>query len=340
MKKTSLADIANALGVSKTLVSMVMNGRGDQHGINKETQKRVKDKAIELNYMPNQMARSLRTGKTNTIGLIIADIANPFFAMMARSMEDYAISKGYNLIFSSSDENAEREIELIEMMRNRQVDGLIVASTLQKDNSQVLEQLDKVGFPIVLIDRYIPDTNFNYVVADNAKGAEELTQHLINAGKKKIALLTISPSHITSITDRIDGYKNALQKNNIKIDNDLIIEIPFDDVENSVAKACNSFSPSDRPDAVITLNNNLASACLRTFRSSGLRVPEDILFVSFDNMEWFELSSPTITGVDQPISNMGKKAVEIIIEKLEKKDSPSYQEKLPVDLMVRESSKC
>ena len=134
MKRVSLADIAKSAEVSKSLVSLVLNDRGDDHGISKSTQKKVRKVADKLNYTPNSMARSLRTGKTDTIGLIIADIGNPFFARLARSIEDFAFTKGYHLIFSSSDESAALEGQLIEMMRNRQVDGLIISSTLVQNN--------------------------------------------------------------------------------------------------------------------------------------------------------------------------------------------------------------
>ena len=196
MKKTSLADIAKALDVSKTLVSMVLNGQGDLHGINVNTQKRVMDKAKELNYKPNRMARGLRTGKSNSIGLIVADIANPFYAKIARSIEDYAYDKGFHLMFASSDENPKREEELIDMLTDRQVDGLIIASTLNESNKQPLVNLKNSNIPFVLIDRYIEGIEVDMVVGDNEKGAFDLTNHLLDKGKKKIALLTVSPKSL------------------------------------------------------------------------------------------------------------------------------------------------
>ena len=136
MKKISLADVAKSLGVSKTLVSLVLNDRGDEKGINKDTQQRVRDKVKELNYKPNQFARGLRVGKSNTIGLVVADISNSFYAKMCRSIEDHCTENGYNLIICSSDENPEKESELIQMLIDRQVDGLII-STTQKNNNDI-----------------------------------------------------------------------------------------------------------------------------------------------------------------------------------------------------------
>lgn len=336
MKKTSLSDIAEALSVSKSLVSLVLNNKGDQHGISKKTQENVKQMASSLNYSPNSMARSLRTGKTDTIGLIIADIANPFFAKLARSIEDYAFTKGYHLIFSSSDESEELEVKLIKMMQNRQTDGLIISSTLVKENSKVLELLQKNDFPFVLIDRYIPDTNFSYVVSDNEKGSEILTQHIIDQGRKRIALFTLTPSHLTSISDRIKGYKTALKKNNIEVDESLIIEIPFDDIDQ-VETVFDSMSKQN-VDAIVTLNNSLAFVCLKECKKRNISIPKDIAFASFDNVSWFELTEPNITGVKQPITEMGKKAVEILIQKLEGKVTSENQLQLPVELILRGSS--
>ena len=339
MKKTSLLDIAKSLGVSKTLVSMVLNNQGDLHGINSDTQKRVKDKAKELNYKPNPMARGLRTGKTNTIGLVVADIANPFYAKMARAIEDYAFKKGYNLIFASSDENAEREKALVSMLRDRQVDGIIVTTTLKDNDISMYEVLAKEKYPFVFIDRYIPSFNCDFVIEDNEKGAFDLTTHLIKSGKKKIALFTISPSHLSSINDRIKGYKAALHAHGMSESEELIVEIPFDDVEKSTNKALKELI--EKGDAILTLNNNLASACLKYFKENNIKIPEDLFFASYDNVEWFEYSSPTITGVGQPIQQIGEKSVEILLSQINKKDGESRDienSSLRSKLVIRESS--
>lgn len=336
MKRVSLADIAKSAEVSKSLVSLVLNDRGDDHGISKSTQKKVRKVADKLNYTPNSMARSLRTGKTDTIGLIIADIGNPFFARLARSIEDFAFTKGYHLIFSSSDESAALEGQLIEMMRNRQVDGLIISSTLVQNNCQILHSLKAENFPFVLIDRYIPNTDFSYVVSDNEQGTVDLVQHLVDQGRKKIALYSITPSHLTSITDRIAGYKKALTLNNIPIDPQLIIEIPFDNIQ----KVKESFDLLERKkvDAIITLNNSLAHICLKSCQERGIRIPEDISFTSFDNVDWFDLVNPGVTGVQQNIEAMGEKAVEILMNKFKNKAHKSSKELLSVQLKIRQSS--
>jgi len=166
-KKISITDIANSLNVSKTLVSMVINNHGNTQGISKATQKRVWEKIKEMNYKPNLIARSLRLGKSNTLGLIVSDISNSFYSKIARNIERYAESKGFNLIISSTDEEISREVRLINMLKDRQVDGLIISSS-QIDSSE-FDLLNKDNYPFVLIDRYIPSLKSNYVGVDNKK---------------------------------------------------------------------------------------------------------------------------------------------------------------------------
>ena len=339
MKKTSLADIAAALGVSKTLVSMVLNGQGDLHGINTNTQKKVLDKAKELNYKPNRMARGLRTGRSNTIGLIVADIANPFYAKIARSIEDFANKTGYHMIFASSDENSKREEELIDMLTDRQVDGLIIASTLNVDTKEPLVNLHKNNIPYILIDRYIENLDADMVVSDNEKGAFDLTNHLLKKGRDKIALLTISPNHLSSIKDRIKGYKSALNVQGGN--NEIIFNIPYESVEESVNKHLSDVLKNKTADAILTLNNKLANACIKYFKDNNISVPNDIAFASYDDVEWFEYVTPTITGMAQPIKEIGEKAIKLLIDKIKSNNNNQQPQhiSLSAKLIERESSK-
>lgn len=338
-KKTSLADIARALGVSKTLVSMVLNDKGDENGINKDTQKRVLEKAKELNYKPNMMARSLRMGRSNTIGLIVADISNSFYARMCRAVEDAASKHGYQVLFASSDEKAAKEKGLIQMLRDRQVDGLIISTTLS--NNEDIEALKQENFPLVLIDRFVPGQETPFVTSDNFQGSIEAIEHLIGNGLRRIGQLTISPSHLTSITERTRGYKSALEKHNIPIDESLIREIPYDDIRGSIWKIVPELVQGPKKvDGLFVANNNLAVATLECIQELGLRIPEDVKVVSFDDIEMFKFSHPPITAVSQPVIEMGAKAVEVLIDKMTKGKSGKVDDKvfLPTKLIVRQSS--
>ena len=337
MKKVSLADVAKSLGVSKTLVSLVLNDRGDEKGINKGTQQRVRDKVKELNYKPNQFARGLRIGKSNTIGLVVADISNSFYAKMCRSIEDHCTANGYNLIICSSDENPEKESELIQMLIDRQVDGLII-STTQKNNSDI-NLLKKNSFPFVLIDRNIPKIDTNYVIVDNKKGAKNVINHLIKLGNKKIGHLTISPSHLSSLKDRTAGYKEALKENGIRVDNSLIREISFENIKEDVHRELKELlSPPQSINSLFVANNNIAVACLESFKEMNIRIPQDVALVSFDDIDAFKLCYPPVTAVAQPIVQMGKEAVNIIINEIKSEGAVAPQQiLLPTHLEIRRS---
>lgn len=338
MKKTSLADIAKALNVSKALVSIVLNGKGKDHGINENTQKRVIAKAKELNYKPNAIARGLRTGKSNTLGLIVADISNAFYAKICRAIEEKAWKSGYHLMISSSEENPERESELIRVFRERQVDGLII-STTQMDKKEIL-QLKEEKFPFVLIDRQLPDEETNYVVVDNYKGAFDVVEHLINLGFSRIGHLTISPTHLSTLQDRTRGYKDALTKHGIKVEDSLIREVSFDDVREGVRREMKKLvSPPNSVEAVFIANNNLAINALICLKEMELRIPQDVAMVVFDDIDMFRFVHPPITAVAQPIEEIGYQALDMLLEKVNKKGSIDTHDSVVLDpkLVIRRS---
>lgn len=338
-KKISLTDIADALGVSRTLVSMVLNGQGDLHGISKQTQDKVVSKAKELNYRPNAIARGLRTGKSNTIGLIVTDISNNFYAQIARRIEDKASQSGYHLMFCSSDENEDREEELILMLRNRQIDGLILATTFREPG--ILKELLKERFPFVLIDRYIPDFDASSVVVDNYNGSLQAVEHLIANGHRNIGLLTISPSHLSSLREREKGYEEALWKHGLNVSEQNIFEIPFDSIFKSVGEALQKMLHAPKPiTAIYAINNSIAKACLEHLTEMKLQIPKDIALLSFDDIDVFKFCNPTVTAVAQPIQEIGDKAVDILLNMIKNEhDFVQQQIVLPTEMMLRKSVK-
>jgi LacI family transcriptional regulator, galactose operon repressor len=337
MKKISLADVAKSLGVSKTLVSLVLNDRGDEKGINKDTQQRVRDKVKELNYKPNQFARGLRIGKSNTIGLVVADISNSFYAKMCRSIEDNCTANGYNLIICSSDENPEKESELIQMLVDRQVDGLIISTT--QNNNNDIKLLKKNNFPFVLIDRNIPKIETNYVGVENRLGAKEAVNHLIQLGNKKVGHLTISPSHLSSLKERTAGYKEALKENGIRVESNLIREISFDNIKEDVHRELKELlSPPQSINSLFVANNNIAVACLESLKEMNIKIPQDVALVSFDDIDAFKLCYPPVTAVVQPITKMGATAVDMLINNIENNENYQYKQvSLSNSLEVRRS---
>jgi len=340
-KKISITDIAKSLGVSKTLVSMVINNRGDINGISKKTQKRVWAKVKDLNYKPNMMARSLRLGKSNIIGLIVSDISNSFYSKIARNIERYAEFKGYNLIICSTEEDIPREIRLINMLKDRQVDGLIISSS-QKD-SIVFDGLIKDNYPFVLIDRYIPGFKSNYVGVDNIKGTYDGLMHLIRQGYDKIAVFAITPTYVSSINDRIVGYMKALIDSGLNYNKNLLKEIPCNNIKPVVKEELKKLLlPKNKINAIFAINNSIAIACIEYLNEMHIKIPEDIALISFDDIDFFKLTIPTVTSVEQPIEEICKQAIDVLENEIDTNGNFSVNEKqkiiLPTNLIIRRST--
>ncbi|MES2680425.1 MAG: LacI family DNA-binding transcriptional regulator [Bacteroidota bacterium] len=314
MKRLQLEDLSKQLGYSKTLISMVLNGKGNQYGISKKTQAAVLDAVAQLNYAPNKFAKALRTGKSYFIGLIVTDISNPFYSTIAKSIENVLFDSGYNLMVCSTEENEEKEKRLVEMMLNQQgVDGLIVASTFK--NSAFYEQARFAKTPIVFIDRILPLFNTNYVVIDNYGGSVEIVTKLVKLGHKRIACFCITPLYLSTVEDRVNGYKEALQKNNLQNDPDLIKAINFDHIDLDVEKSLNELLKLDTvPDAIFALNNHIAVALLKILKKKEfLKLAAKIKIACFDDIELFNIIDRSVISVSQPVQEIGKNSSLILL---------------------------
>lgn len=339
MKKTSLNDIAQQLGVSKTLVSLVLNGKGREHRISEEICKKVKNLARELNYKPNQIAKGLRTGKTNTIGLIIADIANPFFGKLGREIEKEAARHGYRVMFCSSDENAENSANQIEMLQQGQVDGFIIAPPAGSEN-QILS-LKRSKIPLVLVDRHFPDIETNYIIVDNIEASYDAVNHLIKKGYRKIACVTLNV-HLNNMNQRVLGYKQALIDNNIQVDEELIKMMPFSHEKDELVEAVKDLEPGNREkvDAVFFATSKLGIMGIETIHSMGLKIPNDIAVVSFDDPDAYKISQPPISAIAQPLKEIGIESVKVLLELMKSKKGTTEVKKivLKANFIPRKSS--
>jgi len=337
IKKTLLEDIAKELNVSKTLVSMVINGKGDAYGISKKTQEKVLAKAGEMEYTPNVFARALRTGKSHLIALLVADISNPFYSNIAKHVEKELATKGYNLMICSTDENVEREEKLISLFAEQHmIDGLIIATTNTSGEYFKKERLR--NFPIVFIDRYLPDIESNYVVANNYQGSYELTELLVKKGCKNILALNITPSHISSLTERVKGYKEALKKHDIAFKDENLVEISFDNIQNDVRTQLTKRLKQGKIDAIYTLNNHIATACLNVFNEMGFDAKkEGVLFASFDDISLFDFVKPSVISVSQPVENIGIEAANLALHLIDSKTNTTDVKKivLPTSIISR-----
>ncbi len=339
MKRTSLNDIAKQLGVSKTLVSFVLNGKAKEYRISDEICRKVMDLAMELNYQPNRIAQGLRTGKTKTFGLVIADISNPFFGKLCREIEQETARNGYRLIVCSSDENPENSRQQIAMLQQSQVDGFIISPPMNSED-QILA-LSKGSIPFVLIDRYFPEIESNYIVVDNFEAAYRATSHLLKLGRKKIANLTVN-LNLVNMKERTDGYKQALLDHSVKIDDNLVRVLPFSHDSKDVALAIKELvgdRTDFKADAILFSTSKIGIMGIECISQLELIIPDDIAVVSFDNTDAYKICVSPVTVVGQPLREIGKTAVQILLNEILHPEAGSkhQQIKLKTEFIVRKS---
>ncbi len=312
-KKISLKDIAEAVGVSTALVSYVLNNQKENR-ISKTIAQKIREAAQALNYQPNHIAKSLKTSKTRTLGLIVADIANPFSSSLTRIIEDEADQQDYTVIFGSSDENPQKCQKLITTLLNRQVDGLLIAAP--EGTEAQLADLQEQGVPFVLIDRYFPSLPTNYVALNNYQSIYTATQYLIDSGYQRIGLITYKTA-LFHIQERTRGYRSALKENEISVDASWLKELSAGNLTTDMANAIQELTTGLHPVKVIIFSaNTLAISGLKLIKSLNLRVPDDIALVGFDETEAFDLFYAPPTYIRQPLREMGQLATRILLDTL------------------------
>lgn len=336
-KKFSIVDIANQLSISKTTISFILNGLAKEKRISDEVVEKVLKFVKEVEYKPNSLAKSLRTGKSNTIGLMVEDISNHFFANIARMIEDKAYENGFKLTYCSTDNKTEKTREMIAMFRDRRVDGYIIAPPegIEEDIAQLISE----GFPVVLFDRYLTNITTDYVVVDNFFSTYNATKHLITQGGfKNIGFVNFTSSQ-TQLQQRMQGYKMAMNEHNLKT---YIKEIVYHPDLELITKPIHSFLKKHSfLDAVLFGTNHLGACGLRVIKDLGLTVPDDIAVVSFDDYELFQMHNPTVTAIAQPIDKIADKIISIMVHRLTKNSADKTETEtvmLPTELFVRESS--
>lgn len=330
--QVTIRDVAKLAGVAPITVSRVVNGLP---GVSQSTRERVNKAIAELNYVPNAMAKSLRSQQSRTIALVVTDITNPFWTTVARGVEDTAARRGYNVIFCNTDEDLEKEANYINILLQRRVDGLIIAPS--PGDKDYLISLKRHNVPCVLIDRRVNGFNADVVRSDSKEGARLLTQHLINLGHRRIALLA-GPTKVFTSRERLAGYLETLQKNNIPIDDDLIKEGMFEeDGGFQFAKEILDYVP--RPTAVFAANLSIAIGALRALREAGVRVPEDVGLVCFDDLPQASLIYPFLTVWAQRPYAMGIAAAELLLDRMASRTRRHKIREIIIDadLIIRKS---
>jgi LacI family transcriptional regulator len=313
-KRTLLKDVANSLGVSTTLVSVVLNGKAEQYRISEEMKKRVFAAAMDMNYSPNLVAQNLRGGKSQLIGIIVTDISNPFYSMILRIIEDRANELNYTVLFSSSDEDLNNTKKLINVLLNKGVDGMIIVPC--DGSEEIIKNLHDDNIPLVLIDRHFSNLDVSYSCLNNHKATELATQHLIEQGYKNISIVAYR-TKMLHIFDRIAGYEDTMNKAGLK-DNIFIKRINISNPRLEMYKTLDFLINTKKADAVIFLTNLLTLNGLYCFNEMKVKIPDDIAVVGFNRNDVFNLFYSPITYIKQPIEEIAREAVDILVDKIKR----------------------
>ena len=324
----SLKDIAEKLNLSKTTVSWVLSGQGNKKGISAETQNRVFACARELAYEPNLLARSLNTGISKTIGLILPSISDSFYAHIAHQIESEAEKAGYSLMIASSNSEIERENAMIRLFRSKKVDGMIIAPT--KISKREINRLVDSHYPVLLFDRYFPEMHVNYVIINNEESSYKLVRHLIDKGFRKIAIITTNP-HLLTMDMRREGYANALSDAHIRINPDLYGEVTYVNYQDNIYSTLDRiFSVVPDVDGFFFTTHILAIEALRYFYDRGIDINDGswgLACIHEDSL--FRVLAPKMNIAHFPIEEIGNNAVRILLNQIRQSNDPEAGEYVP-----------
>ncbi len=331
---STLRTLADQIGLSVSTVSRILSGQASRYRISPRTAERVLAKARRLRIAPNPLARGLKVNKTLTIGLVIPDISNPFFAGIARSVETEAASRGYSTILCDTQDDTGREKEAIRVLRDRKVEGLVICPVGQ--SSQHLRIFESDPVPIVLVDRYFSDLKVPFVASDNVRGAYEATRYLLARGHRRIAciqgLAGTSPN-----TLRIRGYRLALADHRVPFRSSLIVGNSFS-LQNGYDQTRRLLD--QRPDltAIFAFSNLIALGALRALSENRRSVPKDISVLCFDDQPYCAYLAPPMTTIEQNNAELGRRAVTLLFDRIQQSQSGSTIGVLiPTRLIERQS---
>lgn len=337
-ESSTIKDIAKALGLSASTVSRALR---DSYQISAETKKLVLDYAAQIHYRPNPIAQSLKEKRSRSIGIIVSEVANNFFSQAINGIESVAYSRGYHVIIAQSHESYEREVLNVDHLASRSVDGLLVSLSNETKDEKHFSTLCNRGLPIVFFDRVSNEIDTYKVVADNVKGAFEVTEHLIKNGYRRIAHVTNAP--FLSITkERLEGYKIALEKYDLPHCPELIQYCSHGGMlENEMKNAIRHLLHlPQKPDAILTASDRITFGCLTELGRKNIQIPQQIAVAGFTNSKITHLLHPALTTVEQPAFEMGRKATELLLNMIESKRPVTSFEKVVLDteLFIRKSS--
>lgn len=332
--KTTIGDIARIAKVSKSTVSHVLN---NTKNVSDKTREKILKVIEETGYTPNLVAKALKKSETKTIGLVISDIQNQYFIDVIKAISDECIKNGYMVFLADSNDDPVRELEIAKSFCERCVDGVILSPTANSEK-YVGQYFRERDIPIVYIDRML-DLNGDWVGSENHRSMRSLTEHLISLGHKRIAFAA-GLRHISTTEERIEGYKEALEKNGIVLDEALIIEGesrsgPAEKGTKEIIERMMGID--DCPTAIIAANNLMVLGVMKALSELNIRVPEDMAVVAFDDCEWAGLFRPRLTAVAQPCKDIGRKAAELLLERIHDRSGSPQRIYFQPELVIRES---
>jgi DNA-binding LacI/PurR family transcriptional regulator len=315
MAPATIKDLARELKLSPSTISRALRNHPD---ISSKTKKRVVSLADKLDYHPDSIAQSLQTKKTKTIGVIVPEIKQPFFAAAINGIEELAYAAGYTIIVCQSNETADREVLVARSLGSHRVAGLLVSLSRDTQNLDHFKVLQRRGVPIVFFDRVSNDIEASKVVVDDYKGAFDVVEHLIKSGYKRIAHLA-GPKNLSISKFRLKGYMDALQQGNLPFNDSMVVYGGLDDTDGIIGfqKLLNLES---LPDAIFAVNDPVATGAFVMIKEHGMKIPDDIALAGFSNTYMTSLLDPPLTTVEQPSYEIGKTAAQLLMEQINSTD--------------------
>jgi LacI family transcriptional regulator len=328
---TTIYDVARRSGVSPATVSRVLSGR---RNVDPHLSEKVRAAVAELGYRPNGVARNLRRASTNLWAVVISDIENPFFTSLVRGLEDVAQTEGYHVVLCNSDEDPAKEAAYASAVLTEQMAGVVISPSSSPDG---VMQLHEARTPMVLIDRRVEGVEADTVLVDNEHGAAEGVGHLIEGGYSRIACIT-GPRRVSTAMDRLAGYRTALRTAGIRYQKDLVRYADFREAGGFAAMESLLELP-EPPEALFVANNLMTVGALECLAKRGLRAPDDIAVVGFDDIPWADLVVPSLTTVAQPTYELGRTAGLLLKDRIASPGRPPSTVTLRTELHVRATSK-
>lgn len=334
IKRITIDDVASMAGVSKTTVSRYINGNHEI--LAEDTCRRIEEAVKTLDYRPNQMAQGLKRQRSNLIGMVVADITNPYSVAVLRGAEDVCKKNGYSLMVCNTDNDPSKEREYIFRLQQQRIDGLIINTT--GHNNEFLQQFDRERTAVVLVDRKVPELEFDNVVVNNEEVTSETVRYLINQGYQRIALFSEPFEGVSSRYERLVGFRAELSRQGHPSFNDVYLADRF--VTGKIEEQLNAFIEDSKGQSrvLFAVNGVVMLKLILALQAKGLNVPEDIAIAGFDNLDWTPAVGKGITTIAQPTYDIGVTAMELILLRIHGEDSPAKTIVLNGTLIVRGST--